>query len=102
MANEETNVSVELLRQQLARANASNAGNLKHGGGGGIFDGMEARIKRLEDDAKDFRSDLKAIRIDLAEIKGRLSAMPSTWQMVGLIVAIAVGMFAVVRIAIPI
>lgn len=62
---------------------------------------MEARVKRLEDDSKEMRADLKAIRVDLAEIKGRMSAMPTTWQMVGLIVAMAVAIFTVVRVALP-
>ena len=62
---------------------------------------MEARVKRLEDDSKEMRADLKAFRVDLAEIKGRMSAMPTTWQMVGLIVAMAVAIFTVVRVALP-
>jgi hypothetical protein len=75
--------------------------SLKSGDGNGTSDDMEARVKRLEDDSKEMRADLKAIRVDLAEIKGRMSAMPTTWQMVGLIVAMAVAIFTVVRVALP-
>lgn len=43
---------------------------LKGGDGGGTFDGMEARVKSLEDD-------MKKILQDTAEIKGMLRAAPS-------------------------
>lgn len=71
-------VSLEYLRKQLERER-----DLKNGGGGGTFDGMNARVAALEADMKEVRSDLKAIRIDTAEIKGKLSNIPSTWQMIG-------------------
>lgn len=74
---------------------------LPSGGGGGTYEDMEARVKRLEEDGKDIRSDLKAIRLDLAEMKGRLNSMPTTWQMVGFVVALAVAIFTVVRITFP-
>lgn len=48
---------------------------LKAGGGGGTFDGMEARVKALEDDMKEIKSDLKKLLIDSAEVKGRLSVV---------------------------
>ena len=50
---------------------------MESGGGDGTPDGMEARVKTLEDDMKEIRSDLKALRLDTAEIKGKLSGMPS-------------------------
>lgn len=83
------------------RGTPSIQGDLKGGGGDGTSGDMEARVKRLEDDSKEMRADLKAIRIDLAEIKGKVSAMPTTWQMVGLIVAVAIAMFTVIRVALP-
>ncbi|MBP2540036.1 hypothetical protein J2768_002473 [Agrobacterium tumefaciens] len=58
---------------------------LKSGGGGGTFDGMEARVKRLEDDMKEIKGDLKSLLKDSAEIKGKISNMPSTWQIVGIV-----------------
>lgn len=45
---------------------------------------METRVAQLENDFRDFRTDLKAIRLDLSEIKGKISNMPSTWQMIGI------------------
>lgn len=64
---------------------------LRGGGDGGTVDGMlEARVARLEEDMKEVRSDLKAIRIDLAEVKGRLSSMPTTIQLIGFVIAIFV------------
>jgi len=61
------------------------------GDGGGPHDpGMEARIKRLEDDFKEVRGDLKAIRTDLSELKGRISQMPTTLQLVGFVFAVLV------------
>lgn len=70
-------------------------------GGGGTYDDMEARVKRLEDDGKELRHDLKTIMRDISEIKGRVNAMPTTWQMVGFVIAIALGMFTVIRVALP-
>lgn len=82
----------------------ANSAPLHSGGGGGTFDDMEARVKRLEDDAKDYRADLKAIRIDLGKIEGKISNMPSTWQVVGinaallgLVIASAGGLLAILR-----
>lgn len=49
---------------------------LKSGGGDGTFDGMEQRIKRLEDDMKEARADLKVIRSDLSELKGKVGMLP--------------------------
>lgn len=60
---------------------------LKSGDGGGTFDGMEARVKRLEDDMKEIKGDLKSLLKDSSEIKGRLAGMPSTWQIVGIVAA---------------
>jgi hypothetical protein len=56
---------------------ASTVPTLKGGDGGGTSDGMEARVKRLEDDMSEVSKDLKAIRVDLAYIKGKLEGMPS-------------------------
>lgn len=50
---------------------------LKSGGGDGTFDGMEIRVKALEDDMKEIKKDLKALLIDSAEIKGSLKGMPT-------------------------
>lgn len=58
---------------------------LKSGSGDGTFDDMEARVKRLEDDMKEIKADLKTLLRDSSEVKGKLSGMPSTWQIVGVV-----------------
>lgn len=50
---------------------------LKSGGGGGTFDGMEARVKRLEDDMKEVKGDLKSLLVNSAEIKALLQSIAS-------------------------
>ncbi len=54
----------------------------------------------LEVTVDEIRTDLRAIRIDLAEIKGKLSNIPTTFQLVfmqaGLILAIFAGVFGLV------
>ena len=49
---------------------------------------MDARVDRLEDDMKELRANLKAIRSDLQYVRGRLDAMPTTIQLLGFMVAI--------------
>ena len=77
---------------------------------------MDARVSRLEDDFKEFRSELRAfraelvgirtdtgsIRGDLGELKGRIGSLPTTWVMLtGLIgsqVTLAGLVYAVARL----
>jgi hypothetical protein len=82
---------------EMLERDTSPQGGLKGGDGGGTSDGMEARVKRLEDDGKELRQDLKTIMRDLAEIKGRVNAMPTTWQMVGFVVALCLAFFGYMR-----
>lgn len=77
---------------------------LKGGGGGGTSDGMEARVKTLEAGLIRIDSKLDGITRDVAEIKGRIANMPSTWQMIGitaamlaLVIAGSGGMIALIR-----
>lgn len=65
-------------------------GALPPGGPGGTSDDMEARVKRLEDESKEIRADLKKLLVDVAEIKGRVASMPTTLQLVGFVLAIFV------------
>ena len=63
---------------------------LSSGGGGSTFDPMEARVIRLEEDMREIKADLKALRSDIAdikpvrlevaELKGRVSQIPTSWQ----------------------
>lgn len=64
---------------------------------------MSARVERLEADVKEIKADVKgmakdqqALRADIAEIKGRLSQMPTTFQMVTWLVGVAMGLVALV------
>ena len=58
---------------------------------------MEARVSHLEKDMTELKADVKAIRLDMAEVKGKLSGMPNTWQIVGLVFAIMGGSYAIIR-----
>jgi hypothetical protein len=67
------------------------------GGGGGPHDPdmeLERRVTKLEDA-------VLGIRLDIAEIKGKISNMPSTWQLLGVNFGLAIGVaglvFAVAR-----
>lgn len=77
---------------------------LPPGDGGGISDDMEARVKTLETGLIRIDSKLDGIVRDVAEIKGRIANMPSTWQMIGitaamlaLVIAGSGGMIALIR-----
>jgi|GEM_PF-2194320 len=92
---------------------------LQSGGGSGNNGGMEARVVKLENDVKvldgkfdavmkrldGIDSDLKSIMKDVARIEGRVSTMPSTWQLLMMIVGImgfAFALaFAILRFGIP-
>ena len=37
---------------------------------------LESRVGRLEDDVKDLKADMKVVRSDLAELKGKVSMLP--------------------------
>jgi len=67
------------------------------GSGGGGYGGLDARVGILEKDISELKSDMKATRLDLPEIKGKLSGMPNTWQIVGLVFAIMAGSYAIIR-----
>lgn len=77
---------------------------LKSGDGGGTFDDMDARIKVLEYRAEQadkvfarIDSKLDGLVKDLSEVKGRINAMPTTWQLLGMILAIMGASFAIIR-----
>lgn len=61
---------------------------IRHDGSGGEPPGgdqLEARVRKLEDDMKEIKGDLKTLLKDSSEVKGRLAGMPSTWQIVGIV-----------------
>lgn len=51
---------------------------LKTGDGGGTYDGMEARVSKLEDIAADTRSTLETIQRQLARMDAKLDGKPGT------------------------
>jgi hypothetical protein len=71
--------------------------SLKSSGGGGTFDGMDARVTALEKRFDRFEQKLDGLVKDTAEMKGRISAMPTTWQLMGMILAIMGASFAIIR-----
>lgn len=68
---------------------------LKGGGGGGIYDGMENRVARLEVLVDVTRDDLKDIKSDLKLVVDKINQLPSksdlnTWKWQWVATAIAV------------
>jgi hypothetical protein len=76
---------------------------LAPGGGGPHDPRMEARVSVLENDVKDIKADLRRIMLDTAEIKGRVSQMPTSVQLLfmqaGLIVTLFGAAFALLKLA---
>lgn len=60
-------------------------------------DDLEARVTRLEKQFDKLDGKVDTLVRDVAEIKGRINAMPTTWQLVGLIIAIMGASFAIIR-----
>jgi hypothetical protein len=50
----------------------------RRGGSGPDDPGIEARFVKLEADVAEIRAEIRVIRLDLAEIKGKLSSVPTT------------------------
>jgi hypothetical protein len=61
---------------------------LRGGGGGSDDGGVEALIKRVDG----LETDMKAVAKDIAEIKGKLSQMPTTFQLMSWFVGVAMGL----------
>ena len=64
--------------------------------------GMDARVKALEDDMREIKADLRRLALDVAEIKGRVSNLPTAVQLMfmqaGLIIAIFAGAFGLLKL----
>jgi hypothetical protein len=97
-ANDQDNIR-RFADYQQNRAGTREA-SLKGGDGGGTFDDMEARVASLEKRFDRFEAKVDALIKDVAEIKGRVSTMPSTWQLVGLILAIMGASFTILKFTI--
>lgn len=61
---------------------------------------METRLAKLEDDVRAMRSEMSGLRSDTSYIRGRLESLPSTWQMVGTVLAGNIGLAGVLLAAI--
>ncbi|MBO9441402.1 hypothetical protein J7363_04810 [Phaeobacter italicus] len=57
---------------------------LKSGDGGGTFDGMEARVSRLEDKMDRVEGRLTSIEVTLARIEEKLDSKPGHWAVLAL------------------
>ena len=77
MSDPAANLSHEFLVRQLAAVKEQNKALLQSGGGGGTFDGMEARVSAMEKRFDRFEAKLDTLVTDTAEMKGRLMALPS-------------------------
>lgn len=77
----------DLQRQwdERTRQNLSQLPHLKHGGGGGTFDGMDVIDAKIA--AAEARTDTKFAEVigELKAMRTELAHMPSTWTMVGTI-----------------
>ncbi len=88
-----------------ARNNIIGHGRFPPGAGGsGPHDpGTEVRVAALEAAIGEIRADVRAIRLDLAEVKGKLSNVPTTFQLVfmqaALILAIFAGAFGLLKLS---
>lgn len=63
---------------------------MKSGDGGGTFDGMEARVKALEERFEKMDSKLDTIVRDLSYLKGKVDSMPTSLQLLGFAIAVFV------------
>lgn len=76
-----------------------NAAALKGGGGGGTYDGMENRVSKLEANVDGIKDKLSDIRVLLASIDERTKHMPTRWDVVLILAAMAGLIGGVVAIA---
>lgn len=73
--------------------------DLMGGGGGGTSDGMEPRVKRLEDNFDKMGRDVADLRVQMAPLTERVAHLPSkgfivTTTVTGLSVIAAIVLFA--------
>jgi hypothetical protein len=66
------------------------------GDNGGMPPDLDARVKALEARTSEIGVDVRAMIKDVAEIKGRISQMPTTFQMQSWFVGVSIGLVALV------
>lgn len=59
-------------------------------------DDLDPRVRALEADSKEMKADVKTLVREVAEIKGRLANMPTTFQLVSWFVGVSIGLTALV------
>jgi hypothetical protein len=62
--------------------------------------GTEARLARLGNEFRLMRADTSAMRSDVSYMRGRIESLPTTWQMVGMILAGNVGLAGILPAAV--
>jgi hypothetical protein len=74
---------------------------------GAVVATMAARVARLEEQIAQIARQLDRVEaqmakaVDLAEVKGRVSQLPTVWQLVGLVLGIFGAAFALLRFGLP-
>jgi hypothetical protein len=66
------------------------------GDNGGMPPDFDARVKALETRTSEIGVDVRAVIKDVAEIKGKMSRMPTTFQMQAWFVGVSLGLVALV------
>jgi hypothetical protein len=82
--------------QMMPKAPQRSVSEPDFGGGDGGGSDMESRVKRLEDDLREIKSDTKAILTDVAELKGKVSMLPG-YGGIALVVALIVGLSTLIQ-----
>ena len=102
MSAEDRGPDTRLLDQQIEQAldKRIHAGQLG-GGRGGDMNGLVKRVETLEDALREIRADLKTLMRDVAETKGRIGQLPTTWQLIGVVIGILGLSFIVIRFGLP-
>lgn len=79
MANNtrDDNVDVRILQHRFAQLSGAGRDGLKSGDGGGTSDGMEPRVKRLEDRLDKLYDKVGAVEVGIATLTERVAHLPS-------------------------
>jgi hypothetical protein len=71
-------------------------GDLDGSDNGGMPPDLDARVKALEARTSEIGVDVRAVIKDVAEIKGKISQMPTAFQMQAWFVGVSLGLVALV------